>query len=59
MIGHTPTEVDRLIRLILAAWGQAEAVVYGSADGGEAISVLSAAAELARVTAAEVGSPGA
>jgi hypothetical protein len=59
MIGHTPTEVDRLIRLILAAWGQAEAVVYGSEGGGEAISMLAAAAELARVTAAEVGSPGA
>ena len=27
MLGHTPTEVDRLIRLILAEWGRAEAVV--------------------------------
>ena len=54
MIGHTPTEVDRLIRLILAAWGQAEAVVYGSADGGEAVTLLAAAAARARATAAEV-----
>jgi hypothetical protein len=54
MIGHTPTEVDRLIRLILAEWGRAEAVVYGSADGGEALGVLAQAAASARATAAEV-----
>jgi hypothetical protein len=54
MIGHTPTEVDRLIRLVLAEWGQAEAVVYGSADGEEALTVLAAAAARARATAAEV-----
>ena len=54
MIGHTPTEVDRLIRLILAEWGRAEAAVYGSADGGEAVGVLAAAAAQARVTADEV-----
>jgi hypothetical protein len=54
MLGHTPTEVDRLIRLILAEWGRAEAAVYGSADGGEAVAVLAAAAGRARVTAAEV-----
>ena len=53
MIGQTPTEVDRLIRLILAAWGQAEAVVYGSVDGGEAVAALAAAAARARATAAE------
>lgn len=56
MIGHQPTEVDRLIRLILAEWGRAEAVVYGSADGGEAIEVLAAAASHARATAAEIAS---
>jgi DinB family protein len=54
MIGHTPTEVDRLIRLILAEWGRAEAVVYGSVDGREAVRRLAAAAARARVTAAEV-----
>jgi hypothetical protein len=54
MIGHTPTEVDRLIRLILAEWGRAEAVVYGSADGGADISVLAAAAAGSRMTAAEI-----
>jgi hypothetical protein len=54
MIGHTPTEVDRLIRLILGAWGQAEAAVYGSADGEEAIAVLAATAARARVIASEI-----
>jgi hypothetical protein len=58
MIGHTSTEVDRLIRLILAEWGRAEAVVYGSADGGEAIAVLAAAASRARVIASEVAQAG-
>jgi hypothetical protein len=54
MLGHTPTEVDRLIRLVLAEWGRAEAAVYGSADGGEAVAVLGAAASRARVIASEV-----
>ena len=54
MIGQTPTEVDRLTRLILGAWGRAEAVVYGFADAGEAVDTLAAAAAGARVTAAEV-----
>jgi hypothetical protein len=54
MIGHTPSEVDRLIRLILAEWGRAEARVYGSADGGEAVPLLAGAAAAARVTAAQV-----
>jgi hypothetical protein len=50
MIGHTPTEVDRLIRLILAEWGRTEAVVYGAVDDGEATAGLAAAAGRARVT---------
>jgi hypothetical protein len=56
MLGHTPTEVDRLIRLILAGWGQAEAAVYGSADAGKAIALLAAAAGRARLTASELSS---
>ena len=56
MLGHTPTEVDRLIRLILAEWGRAEAVIYGSAEGGEGVSLLAAAAARARVTASELRS---
>jgi hypothetical protein len=54
MLGHTPTEVDRLIRQILAAWGQAEAAVYGSAGKEQALTLLAAAASQARATAAEV-----
>jgi len=54
MIGHTPTEVDRLIRQILAEWGRAEAVVYGSVGAADAIAVLAAAAAAARATAAEL-----
>ena len=54
MIGHTPSEVDRLIRLILSEWGRAEATVYGSMDHGDALRVLVAAAERARGTALEV-----
>jgi len=54
MIGHAPTEVDRLIRLILAEWGRAEAIVYGSVEAADAIGVLAQAAARARVTAAEL-----
>lgn len=54
MIGHTPTEVDRLIRLILAEWGRAEAAVYGSPDAAVGIDPLAAAAGRARTTAAEL-----
>jgi hypothetical protein len=54
MLGHVPTEVDRLIRLVLAAWGRAEAVVYGATDADEPIAILGTAASDARVTAAEL-----
>jgi len=54
MIGHTPTEVDRLIRLVLAEWGRAEEVVYGAPDAGEALRPLVEAAAGARTTAAEL-----
>ena len=54
MLGHQPTEVDRLVRLILAAWGRAESEVYGTPDADPAASVLAAAAANARVTTADV-----
>jgi hypothetical protein len=54
MLDLQPTEVDRLIRLVLAAWGRAEAVVYGAAEAGEAEGPLVAAAASARATAAEI-----
>ena len=56
MIGHAPTEVDRLIRLILAEWGRAEAVVYGSAEAREAVSLL--AVERVRASRNVTGSDG-
>ena len=54
MIGHQPSEVDRLVRLVLAAWGRAEAEVYGAPDADGPASSLSAAAAEARVTTADV-----
>jgi DinB superfamily len=56
MLDHQPTEVDRLIRLVLAAWGRAESVVYGSAPGvaAAAIQTLAAAAAAGRSTAADI-----
>jgi hypothetical protein len=54
MLGHRPAEVDRLIRLVLAAWGRAEAVVYGFAEAGDAVAILAETAAGARITAAEV-----
>ena len=54
MLDHRPTEVDRLLRHILAAWGRAEAVVYGSREAGDAGRILSAAAAEAHGTATEV-----
>ncbi len=56
LLGHRSTEGDRLVRLVLAAWGRAEAVVYGHADQRveEAIGVLATAAADARGVAAEI-----
>ena len=44
MLDHHPTEVDRLVRLILAAWGRAEAEVAGRPNGDEVVEPLVAAA---------------
>lgn len=53
MLDHRPTEVDRLVRLVLAAWGRAEAEVVGRQDGDEAVaSLAAAAAEAASVATA-------
>ena len=54
MLGHGPTEVERLVRHVLATWGQAEAVVYGSTQTGDAVRALASAAADARVTATEL-----
>jgi hypothetical protein len=54
MLDRRPSEVDRLVRLVLAGWGRAEAVVYGSSDAGPAVEILGVAATGARATAAEL-----
>lgn len=53
-LDHQPTEVDRLVRLVLASWGQAEAVVFGAAMADGASGSLATAAAEARVTATEL-----
>jgi hypothetical protein len=54
MIDHRPTENDRLVRLLLAAWGRAEAVVHGALDADDAASLLATAAANARLTATDL-----
>lgn len=54
MLDRHPSEVDRLVRLVLAGWGRAEAVLYGSGDAGSAVGILAEAAACARTTAAEL-----
>jgi hypothetical protein len=47
MLGRTPTEPERLVRLVLAAYGRAEAVVFGQPDADDAAGVIrSAVAEV-------------
>jgi len=58
MLGLDPSENDRLVRLVLASWGRAEAAVYGAAaaeaGADDAVGALASAATAARVTAAEL-----
>ena len=56
MLNAPPSEVSRLVRLVLAGWGRAEAVVYGSAEAGAdaAVAILAGAAASARSTATEI-----
>jgi hypothetical protein len=54
MIDSRPTEVDRLVRLVVAAWGRAEAEVYGASSAEAAAGELAAAAASARITATDV-----
>jgi len=52
MLGRRPTEVDRLVRLLLAAYGRLEAVVSGlPAGAGGATAIVTRAADEARVVA--------
>jgi DinB family protein len=54
MLGRTPTEPERLARLTLAAYGRAEAVVFGQLDADAAAGVIRAAVGEARETIAYV-----
>lgn len=51
MLGHRQTEVDRLVRLILAAWGRAESEVVGRPNGADVVAPLAEAAHEARKVA--------
>ncbi|MFL5679279.1 MAG: DinB family protein [Chloroflexota bacterium] len=54
LLGREPSEVQRLVRNVLAAWGRAEAAVFGAPAAGDAVAVLADAASVARATAAEL-----
>jgi hypothetical protein len=58
MLGLEPSENDRLIRLVLASWGRAEGVVYGTApaetEADDAVRIIASAATGARVTAVDL-----
>lgn len=54
MLDQSPTEVDRLVRLALAGWGRAEAVVFGADNPESAVAILAKAAAGARATATEL-----
>ncbi len=53
MIGREPTEAERMVRVVLAAYGRLEAVVLGRPEGdvGAAVEILGGAVEAARATA--------
>ena len=48
MLGRVPTEPERLVRLTLAAYGRAEAVVLGQSEADDAAKIVRAAAAEAR-----------
>jgi hypothetical protein len=53
LLGRIPTEPERLARLTLAAYGRAEAVVFGHRDPGAAAQIVRAAAAEACTTMAD------
>lgn len=54
MLGRVPTEPERLVRLTLAAYGRAEAVLLGQPDAEGAAQIIRAAVAQARTLIAEV-----
>ncbi len=53
MLGRAPTEPERLVRLTLAAYGRAEAVVFGQPGADSAAEIIRAAVVEARETLAD------
>ena len=53
MLGTVPTEPERLVRLTFAAYGRAEAVVFGQPESGAAAEIVRAAVAEARATIAD------
>jgi len=53
ILGRAPTEPERLVRLTLAAYGRAEAVVFGRTNADAAAEIIRAAAAEARETIAD------
>jgi len=52
-LGRVPTEPERLVRLTLAAYGRAEAVVLGQPEADDAADIVHAAATEARAVIAD------
>ena len=57
-LGRQPSEVERLVRLVAAAWGRLEANVWPRSRGREAIGVVLEAAQRAAATAASIRAAG-
>lgn len=55
MLDRAPTEPERLVRLVLAAYGRAEAVVFGQPGAEAAAGIVRAAAAEARAIVADAG----
>jgi hypothetical protein len=55
MLDRAPTEPERLVRLVLAAYGRAEAVVFGQPHAEAAAGIIRAAATEARGIVADAG----
>ena len=53
MLGRTPTEPERLVRLALAAYGRAEAVVFGQPEADVPAGIIRAAVAEACETIAD------
>lgn len=59
LLGHVPTEPARLVRHVLAAYGRAEAVVFGRRDVNDAVErVVQGAAEARQAIHAARGAAG-